>query len=268
MTYEKAKYDFDACVAIIRRLRGPGGCPWDNEQTYESLRKYFLEEVYEALDAIDRRDFPHLKEELGDVLWEILFLARIAEQDGHFDTSDVCQVLGEKMVRRHPHIFGDTVARDADHVIEMWSEIKKSEKRDAPGTGGVTHVLDKVPQALPALLRAFRVGERAAKEGFDWARPSEVLDKVREELAELEEAIETGDADRVEDELGDIIFALVNLGRHTNVSAEDGLRRTMAKFADRFSQMEDRLAAQGRRMRDCSIDELEAFWQAIKAERR
>lgn len=258
----RGEYDFDACVEIIRALRDESGCPWDNEQTYASLRKYFLEEVYEALDAVDRGDFAGLREELGDVLWEVLFLARLAEQDGHFSMDAVAQTLGEKMVRRHPHIFGEREHLTADQVVTQWSEIKKAEGK----TDRTHHILSKVPASLPALLRAFRISERAAKAGFDWENAEQVYDKVREEIDELEEARLGGDANRIEEELGDLFFVLVNYGRHLGVSAEDGLRRATAKFERRFARLEDRLAESGARFEDKSVAELEELWQRIKRE--
>ena len=258
----KKTYDCAECVEIIRRLRSEDGCPWDNEQTYDSLRKYFLEEVYEALDALDRRDFPALCEELGDSFWEIVFLARLAEQEGRFRIEDIFQVLGEKMVRRHPHIFGDAVIANSSEVVAMWANVKKTE-----GKTDKTHrLLSKVPRSLPALLRAFRISERAAKAGFDWDNADQVMEKVREEMQELEEARATGDMRRTEEELGDLIFSLVNYGRHLGVSAEDGLRGTIDKFTRRFAMMEDSLALRGENFDSKSIAELEELWQRSKKE--
>ncbi len=259
---EKKSYDCRDCVEIIRRLRSENGCPWDNEQTHDSLRKYFLEEVYEALDAMDRRDFDGLKEELGDVLWEVFFIARIAEQEGRFSIEDIFQVLGEKMVRRHPHIFGEAVAPTSGDVVSQWAEIKKAE-----GKTTRTHdIIAKVPASLPALLRAFRISERAAKAGFDWENADQVMEKVREELGELEQARAEGKKDRMEEELGDLFFALVNLGRHLGISPEDGLRRTIGKFTQRFAKMEDELAKRGERLEEKTLPEMEELWQAAKAD--
>ena len=257
---KKPVYDCAACVEIIRRLRREDGCPWDNEQTYDTLRKYLLEEVYEALDAIDRRDFTAMREELGDSLWEVIFIARLAEQEGRFRIEDVFQTLGEKMVRRHPHIFGDAVIETSRGVSEQWSEIKKTE-----GKTDKTHrILAKVPQSLPALLRAFRISERAAKEGFDWENADQVLLKVQEELRELAAARAEGNKSRIEEELGDLIFSLVNYGRHLGVSAEDGLRSTINKFTDRFEAMEDHLVERGEKFAWKNIEELEELWQGTK----
>lgn len=256
------RYDFDDCADIIRRLRSEDGCPWDNEQSYESLRKYFLEEAYEAIDAVDRRDFAGLREELGDVLWEILFMARIAEQDGHFRMEDVPQTLGEKMIRRHPHIFGPREELSSDEVVTRWETIKKSEGR----TDKTHHILAKVPASLPSLLRAFRVSERAAKAGFDWENADQVAEKVREEWNELDEVRREGDLGRIEEELGDLLFVLVNYGRHLGVSAEDGLRGATEKFIRRFTRLENRLHEGGESFGDKSLEELEALWQRVKAD--
>lgn len=255
-------YTFDDCVAIVKRLRGPDGCPWDNEQTIESLLKYFLEEAYEALDAADRRDWPNLAEELGDTLWEILFLARLAEQEGYFSIDDVLQVLGEKMVRRHPHIFGDVKLDNAAQVVEQWSQIKKQEKKSETHAG----VMAKVPAALPALLRAYRISERAAKVGFDWENTGQVWAKVQEENDELAEAMESGDRDAMEHELGDMIFALINLGRHLGISAEDATRRATSRFVERFAIVERSVRGRGESFEGKTIEELEALWQQAKKE--
>lgn len=254
------KYDFDECVNIMRRLRSPDGCPWDNEQTLESILKYFMEEAYEALDAADHKDWPGLAEELGDTLWEILFLARIAEQDGLFTIDDVLQLLGEKMVRRHPHIFGESKLDSSAQVMRQWSEIKKEEKKTDNHTG----VLAKVPVSLPALLRAYRVSERAAKVGFDWENADQVWQKLEEEKDELTEAIAGGDREKIEHELGDVIFAALNLGRHLEINAEDAVRRATNRFIERFAQVEKMVTETGGDFADMSIDELEELWQAAK----
>lgn len=254
------RYTFDDCVAIMKRLRSPDGCPWDNKQTIESVLKYFLEEAYEALDAADRHDWPGLAEELGDTLWEILFLARMAEQEGHFSIDDVLQLLGEKMIRRHPHIFGETTLETSEQVVAQWAEIKKQEKKTTTSAG----VLAKVPASLPALLRAHRIGERAAQVGFDWENALQVWEKVEEEKSELTEAMLGGDPERMEHELGDLIFALVNLGRHLNLNAEDALRRATDRFIRRFAEVERQADERGENLADKPIEELEAMWQAAK----
>lgn len=255
-----AKYDFSDVVAIIRRLRSENGCPWDNEQTYASLRKYLLEETYEALNAIDNADFPGLTEELGDCIWEILFIARLAEQDGHFTIDDVVQTLGEKMVRRHPHIFGDAKVDGAQDVLKQWAQIKLEEgKTDRTG-----EILARVPASLPALLRAFRIGERVAKVGFDWENADQVMEKFDEELDEFREAVADGSKARMEDELGDMIFTLVNLARHLDISPEDALRGATDKFTRRFRAVETTAREKGQALDALGIDELEALWRESK----
>ncbi|MCB1152703.1 nucleoside triphosphate pyrophosphohydrolase [bacterium] len=254
------KYGFAECVEIIRRLRSENGCPWDNEQTIHSLRKYFLEETYEALDAMDRMDYADMKEELGDVLWEVLFVARIAEQEGQFAMEDIAQVLGEKMVRRHPHIFGEEANLTSEEVVQQWDAMKKVERR----TDKTHHILDKVPESLPSVLRAFRISERAAKAGFDWDNPAQVLDKMHEELDEVAQAQAGGDPDELEEEFGDLMFAMVNYARHLHVSPEDALRRATAKFIRRFSRLEDSLHAAGEDFAGKTLDELEALWRRTK----
>jgi len=256
------RYTFEDCREIMARLRSANGCPWDNEQTMETILKYFMEEAYEALDAADRRDWPGLAEELGDTLWEILFLARIAEQEGHFSMDEVLQLLGEKMVRRHPHIFGEEIINSSADVVAMWSRIKKQEKKTDRHAG----VLHKVPASLPALLRAYRISERAAKVGFDWENAGQVWTKLEEEKGELAEAISGGDRERIEHELGDMIFALINLGRHLGVSAEDAVRRTTNRFVERFARVEETIIDEGSKMEDKSLEELEALWQKAKRE--
>ncbi len=256
-------YTLTDVVEIVRKLRRKeGGCPWDNKQTYQTLRKYLLEEVYEALDAIDSEDYPGLKEELGDSIWEILFIARLAEQDGHFTMEDVFQVLGEKMVRRHPHIFGDVKITDPEDVKKQWAQIKLEEGK----TTKTSKIIQKVPKSQPALLRAYRIGERVAKVGFDWEKTDQVLEKFDEELDELRQAMKSGNKAEMEDELGDLLFTLVNVARHLNISPEDALRGTMEKFTRRFTHIENEIEDKGQSMLDLSIKELEALWQASKKE--
>jgi len=255
-----ARYSFEDCVAIVGKLHAPDGCPWDNEQTIESILKYFLEEAYEALDAADKRDWPGLAEELGDTLWEIIFLAHVAEEEGYFTIADVLQGVGEKMVRRHPHIFGETKLRSAEEVVEQWAKIKQAEKKNATYAGEMA----KVPASLPALLRAYRVSERAAKVGFDWENAPQVWAKVEEEKGELAEAMASGDRAAIEHELGDMILALVNLGRHLDINAEDAVRRASTRFVNRFAEVERRVRARGETLAGKPINELEALWQAAK----
>lgn len=250
---------FDELVAIVARLRGEGGCPWDRAQTPSTMRPYLLEEAYEVLDAIDRGDDADLRRELGDLLFQVVLLARMAEEAGRFTLHDVLGDVVGKMIRRHPHVF------DPDHVptgeegrIVAW-EARKARER-APGRSA----LDGVPLALPALLRAHRISEKAGRVGFDWPDAPSVRKKVDEELAELDEAMAAGDPEAVAEEFGDLLFTLVNLGRHLPVGAEEALRAATAKFAHRFRRLERTLADEGRSVHDTDPESLEARWQALK----
>jgi XTP/dITP diphosphohydrolase/ATP diphosphatase len=232
-------------VAIMARLRGPDGCPWDREQTFDSIKRHTLEETYEVFDAIERRAWPELKDELGDLLLQVLFYAQMASEAGYFDIGDVAAGLNEKLVRRHPHVFGDAYAADAEAVVRNWEQIKQEEKRAIAGHagGGAASGLDDIPRTMPAMLEAHKLGSRAAKVGFDWPDADGPFEKVQEEIAELHaEARQAGTADhaRVEEELGDLLFTVANLARHLKVDAESALRAANAKFRGRFKAMEAR----------------------------
>lgn len=248
---------FARLVEIMARLRAPGGCPWDREQTFASLRRYTLEEAYEVVQAIDDGDWDALPAELGDLLLQIVFLADIAAEDGRFNVADVATAITDKLVRRHPHVFGQVEVADAAEVLRNWEAIKHQER-------GGGSVLDDVPRSLPALARAEKLGKRAAQIGFDWDSPAAVLGKVREELAELEAELADGAAaaDRLEGELGDLLFAVVNLSRHLKLSAEVAGNRANAKFERRFRAVE-RAVAEGRVAAD--VEAMEQEWQRIKA---
>jgi MazG family protein len=251
---------FEALVAVVERLRTD--CPWDRAQTWASLRPYVLEEAYELCEALDRADGPEVRKELGDVLFQLVLLARIGADDGAFLLDDVITGITAKMIARHPHVFDPDHARsDADIGIEAW-ERRKAKERAASGSSA----LDGVPDALPALLRAHRVSEKAARVGFDWPDAASVREKIGEELAELDEAMAAGDPDAIEEELGDLLFAVVNLGRHLPVSAEDALRTATRKFERRFRRVEAGLAAEGLSVHEVGLDALEARWQAAKRE--
>ena len=221
-------------VAVMRRLLAPGGCPWDRDQTFETLRKYVLEEACEVIDAIDAGDRPALREELGDLLLQVVFQAELARREGSFGIDDVIGGIVDKLVKRHPHVFGTVEARDADEVLRNWEKLKAREK-------GERGILSGVPRSMPALTRAQRIGEKVARVGFDWAdaRGSQV--KVAEEMAELDRAMQAGNASAIEEEMGDVLFALVNLSRHLKLDAEAALRRTIDKFAARFAHVEKRV---------------------------
>jgi tetrapyrrole methylase family protein/MazG family protein len=244
----------------MARLRSPDGCPWDAEQTHATLRRYIVEEVYEVLEAIDEQDPAHLCEELGDLLLQIVFHARMAEEIGDFSMQDVIDTVTEKLIRRHPHVFGDISVRDAAEVIVNWDAIKRKEKTARPKSA-----LEGVPKGLPALLRANKLQAKAAKVGFDWDDIAPVWDKVAEELAELREAQCTGDKARIEDELGDVIFAVVNLGRFLGVEAEVALNGTSNRFVRRFQLMEAAVREKGLKWRELDLAAMDELWEAAKA---
>lgn len=274
---ERAAKLFAQSAAIMARLRAPDGCPWDREQNFDSVRKHTLEEVYEVFDAIDRRDFPHLAEELGDLLLQVLFYAEMAANEGQFTISDVLDELNHKLIRRHPHVFGEEASKaagnraevDADvasssDVLRNWDEIKRAEK----GHGAEKQSrLDSVQRAMPALAEAAKLGSKASKAGFDWPGWRELLPKVEEEKQELLAEVEANDPARqpaIEAELGDLLFTVVNLGRHLHVDAEQALRGCNRRFRERFRAME---ACSTRPLEELSADELEALWAEAKKQR-
>ena len=256
--------DIGRLIEIMARLRNPdGGCPWDLEQTFATIAPYTIEEAYEVAEAIAANDMPELRDELGDLLLQIVFHARMAEEAKAFDFGDVVQAITAKLIRRHPHVFGDAAARSAGDVRGQWERIKAEEKRER----GIEHkrTLDGIPEALPALIRATKLQAKASTVGFDWNDPNAVLAKLREEIGEIEAEIAGADKDRLEDELGDLLFAAVNLARHLKVDADQALRRTNRKFERRFAAIEDGLAADSRKPTDATLDEMEQLWQAAKA---
>lgn len=254
---------FDSLLAVMDRLRDPGGCPWDREQTLQTLAPYLLEEAYEVVDAIATGQPQELCEELGDLLIQIVFLARIAREKKWFDIDDVCECIAEKMVRRHPHVFGDRKVADSSEVLRNWEEIKRTE-----GAGSDERsVLDGVPGSLPALLKAFRMTEKAAAVGFDWRRPLDVMGKMHEEMDELEAELSMGGGvatDRVRAEMGDVLFVMANLARHLGVEPETALQESNAKFKRRFQAMEERTRNAGRNLRDMDLREQDALWEDVK----
>ncbi len=246
---------------IVALLRAPGGCPWDREQTHESLRAALLEESYEAVEAIVRGDDENLKEELGDLLLLVLMHSRIAEERGAFSFSDVEEMECEKMVRRHPHVFGEKEVVDSEGVLRQWEEIKRGEK------GGGSQVMSGIPEALPALMKAQITQKKAAKVGFDWADDGGIegpLEKMGEELRELQEAVRLGDARAVEEEMGDILFSAVNLARKLKVDAEVSLAGATGKFLRRFRAMEEEARVSGRGLDGMGPEELDALWESAK----
>jgi len=268
---DTAAEQFERLVAIMRTLRSPHGCPWDREQTLSSLRPYVLEETYELLDALDHGDLAALREELGDFLYEAVFLAQIAEEAGHFSIGDAVQAITDKLIRRHPHVFtpdGRPLAdareeMTSDAVVQKWEDLKAGERRTA-GTPEKT-ILSGVPRTLPALLRAYELSARAAAVGFDWVTPGDVIDKIEEEIAELKAAArDEQDPHRVEEELGDALFALTNLARKLGVEPEAALRMANNKFQHRFEGIERAARRSGKSLKQLTLEEMEALWTAEK----
>ena len=255
---------FETLVAIMDRLRDPEkGCPWDLEQSYETLRSYLLEECYEVADALDAGDADELREELGDLLFQVVFLSRLAKEEGSFEAGDVVRGIADKMIRRHPHIFSDASAETADEVLRNWEAIKEQEK-SASGKPARDSILGGIPKALPALMRAQRLGVKAARVGFDWSEPVQVLGKLEEELGELRQAVDSERRQAMEDELGDLMFTAVHLARRLEIDPERALQGANRKFEQRFRELERRVAAQGSKVQDESLESLEAIWQQVK----
>ena len=254
---------FAELVEVMARLRAPGGCPWDRKQTFETIKPYLLEEAYEVMDAIDREDWRGLEEELGDLLLQPVFFAEMAAEKGLFTVADALDAINQKLVRRHPHVFGDAQAETPEDVLVRWNEIKKQEKVDQ-GAAPAASVLDGVPRNLPALMEANKVSQKAAGLGFDWPDVEGVLAKVREEAEELASAQKTQDAKDVEHELGDLLFTIVNLARYLKVDPEQALRKSTARFRRRFAHVERRVAESGQAFSETALERMEEWWQEGK----
>ena len=271
---DSAGAKFDALLDIMRRLRAPGGCPWDREQTLASLRPFVLEETYEVLEAIDAAAPAALREELGDYLYEAVFLAQISEEAGDFSIGDAIDAIRDKLIRRHPHVFQRAAGDEgmtSEQVIEKWETLKARERAVA-GTESKQRktTLSGVPKTLPSLLRAYEISARAAAVGFDWARPTDVLDKIDEEVAEVRREVEsgaTGHLSRAEEEMGDLLFAIANLSRKLGIEPEAALRRANEKFTGRFDAVEQAFLDRGQSLSDATLEEMEAEWQRVKATR-
>jgi len=276
---ETAGTHFDRLIAIMRALRAPNGCPWDREQTLASLRPFVLEETYEVLEAIERGSPDALREELGDYLYEAVFLAQISEEAGGFSIADAIDAICDKLVRRHPHVFAreqGEAAITTTQVIERWETMKARERALRPGSGQVAAggeakrpktTLSGVPKTLPSLLRAYEVSARAAAVGFDWARTADVLAKIEEEVAEVRHEVEsgaTGDLSRAEEEMGDLLFAIANLSRKLGIEPEAALRRANEKFTQRFDAVEHAFTARGRSLQESTLEEMEEEWHEVK----
>ena len=246
----------------MARLRAPGGCPWDREQTFDSIKPYTLEETYEVLDAIDRRDWNELAEELGDFLLQAVFYAQMGAEADLFRIDDALDAINQKLIRRHPHVFGEQSAETAGDVKRIWGEVKAAEKKDKGQHS--SGLLDSVPRALPALVEGQQISSRAAGVGFDWENPEQVIEKLHEELAEFAEARRAADPAELENELGDMLFVLINLARFVKVDPEQALRKTNAKFRERFGYIERKLAERGKTPQESNIEEMEALWQEAK----
>lgn len=265
------RYGYDDLKTLMQRLRDPvDGCPWDLQQDYRSIVPHTLEEVYEVIDTIERGDYPHLREELGDLIFQVVFYAQIAREEERFDLDDVIHDLVAKLLYRHPHVFPDGTLEsrvdpeqrlEAEAVNRNWDKLKAKEKANKPQAKSL---LDDIPSALPGLLRARKLQNRAARVGFDWPSTDEVYAKIDEELAELRDAQASGDADAIEDELGDVLFVMANLARHLKVDPEQALRRTMAKFEYRFGHVQQQVQASGNDWSDFSLEQLDRFWDEAK----
>ena len=254
---------------LMAKLRAPEGCPWDREQGFADIARYTIEEAYEVADAISQNDMAQLREELGDLLFQTVFHSRIAEEAGAFSLDDVTNDLVRKMVRRHPHVWGDGHERTAEEQVQEWEEVKAKERAEKGKTSAEkTSLLDDVARALPALMRAEKLQKRAARVGFDWPNLDGVMDKIIEEAQEVKEAAASGDADAIEDEMGDLLFAVTNLARKLGVDPEVALRRTNDKFTRRFKSVEAGAKANGKTLPDMSLEEMDALWNAAKMDER
>jgi MazG family protein len=258
----RAQAAIERLLSIMETLRGPQGCPWDREQTLRSLRPYVLEETYEVLEAIDSGDPREHCEELGDLLLQIVFQAQLMKEEGRFEFADVAEAISSKLVSRHPHVFGNASAKDADAVLRQWAALKREEKK---ARGGGESVLEGVPREMPALARADRLTEKASRIGFDWPDAGGAREKVSEEVRELDDAIREGDRDAVEHELGDVLFAVANLSRKLGVPPEEALRGAVARFVSRFSFVERELARRGVPHAGATLAEMDALWNEAKA---
>lgn len=261
------KPDISKLTALMERLRAPDGCPWDKEQTMRSLTPFIIEEAYEVVSAIDSGDMEHIKEELGDLLFQVIFISQMASEDGKFSLRDVIDLSHAKMVNRHPHVFGESKAETPEEVLRQWAEIKKAEKK-AKEKDAEEGYLAGIPEVLPALLRAHKISQKASKVGFDWKSIEEVMEKLDEETAEFKAAVRSKQADAMEEELGDMLFTMVNIGRFLEVNPEDALRRTIAKFIARFHHLERAIIQRGETLSTTDMEEMERLWQEAKASER
>ena len=252
--------EFGKLVETVAALRAPEGCPWDRQQTHETLKKYAIEETYELVEAIESGDARRIQDELGDLLLQVLLHAQIAGEAEQFDAADVCSTLREKLHRRHPHVFGDTQVSGVDDVLHNWEHIKRAE----PGYDERKSALDGVPGSLPALMRAAKLSKKAARTGFDWPDVRSIVDKLKEETAELEEALDRDDKGAVQEEIGDLLFTVVNIARFKGIDPEEALRRMLEKFVRRFNRIEERAAQFGVKVGDMTLPEMDRVWDETK----
>lgn len=253
---------FRKLIEIVDTLMGDNGCPWDKVQTRESLKPYLIEEAYEVLEALDTNDPEKIKDELGDLLYQVLFHSKISSLNGEFDIRDVINSLNEKMVRRHPHVFEKGQLNTPDQVVKQWEEIKKEERNQA----NQKSILDSIPINLPSLLRAQKLQKKAAKEGFDWDQVSDVFNKLDEEITEFKKAVLEGKDKDIQSEVGDILFVIVNIAKFNKIDAEEALRSTNNKFTKRFQYIEQKIAKKGKNLKESSLEEMERYWQEAKNE--
>jgi MazG family protein len=261
---QEAGAKFAELVAVMARLRAPGGCPWDRKQTFDTIKPYLLEETYEVLDAIDQRDWSGLAEELGDLLLQPVFFAAMAAEAQLFDIRDSLDAINQKLIRRHPHVFGKATADTPEDVLQRWDEIKEQEKTINNSASGEKPMLDGVPRSLPALVEAAKLGSKAAAVGFEWPEIGGVLSKIEEEARELAAAHESGEHQHIEHELGDLLFTVVNLARFLKVDPEQALRKANGRFRKRFGYVEKAIAASGSALKSTSLERMEELWQEAK----
>ena len=259
---DRARDEFAALVETVARLRAPGGCPWDREQTHASLKRYVIEETYEVIDAIDSGDPSKIEDELGDLLLQVLLHAQISAETDGFNIADVCARIREKLQRRHPHVFADTEVSGVDEVLHNWEQIKRAE----PGNEERKSALDGVPRSLPALMRAAKLSKKAARTGFDWPEVGAIVEKLREETAELEEAVAKGDTNEVRAEIGDLLFTIVNIARFQGIDPEEALTEMLGRFSSRFTRIESDAAEKGRDISDMTLEEMDAVWNQAKCD--
>ncbi len=250
---------FDRLVNIVKRLRAPNGCPWDRKQTLYSLKQNVIEEVFELIDALDRKDIENIKEELGDMLLHVVFHSIIAEEDNLFSINDVLDGISDKLIRRHPHVFGNVRVKDVDEVLKNWDEIKANEKKEKP-----KYYLSDVPRGLPPIEKAYKLQKKASKVGFDWEGVDECLEKVKEEFNELLEAHENKNREEIKHEIGDMFCALINYSRLSNIDPSEALREASLRFEERFNCVEEKLKEKGKTLTESNLNEMEQLWQACK----